>query len=408
MTTTMLWGQTQQLTWMHEMRRDVSRWVVVGDVVETGSSTRESLEHELTQLLSDFQLDCWVMDVDGTGSGGLRRTKSNIAIEWTQLVGSRHWAVHVIHSRFLVGTEHVDVAIQPVRLFGYTRDDGRFSVIAAISHLFADGAGLKGLARALSNRMQCRPVQVVSLSDVLSAQSEARRRDRKSPQLETDTFKVYYESSQWSDLAVRERGELVFHPTDEDQRGLGQSLTASGSVLAALGIAWRGCITAQPNMSVPMTVLHRQASPIPGRPYMGPGDLNVVLAAPSCRSVTVASAAAIWRSLVTATRRLDGEPPPEFGTPQWKFDQHRLARTLRLNVHANVSELARDLGGARCSVETLKYTDAKRAFADVTFAGDVVRVKWDLPRAQSAPTLENTFGYLTVCALFGAFKLDNR
>ncbi|MFD0343956.1 hypothetical protein ACFVH0_35705 [Streptomyces sp. NPDC127117] len=374
------------------------------EVRKCDAHRREVLEREMRALLAEYELDSWVMAGNRKYDAALSRTRIDVPIEWTNLQGSRQWAVHVIHSRFLLGSYEVDVHARPIRLFGYAREDGRFAVVAAISHLFADGAGLKGFARALSSRMEPRttPVRVAALSDVLAAQDEIRSRQPRQVEFVSDQFATYYETFDWDRLGVRETGELVFRPKDGDILALRRSMTAVGDVLAALGAAWRHCILAASDSKIPMTVLHRHPSPTPARPYMGPGDINVVLDAPDPRTDRAGAGANVWRYLISQTRLLDTDPPPEIGSPRWNLEQDRYSRTLRLNVRANVSELARDPGTSRFIVRSTRTAERKRAFADVAFTRRVLKVRWDIPRTAEAHTHQDTFGQLTLSALLAA------
>jgi hypothetical protein len=400
-TAEMSWGQIQQWTWINDMRRDPSRWVVVGDVLELGAESKMALESALRDLVAEYELDLWVIAGVSAGEPRLRRSRFDVPVEWTNLQGSRVWAVHVIHSRFRLGHYEIDAHAKPIRLFGYTREDGRFSVIAAISHLFADGTGLKGFARVLSDRLAGRQgqVPVVALSNVLLSQRAARRRQHAQVAIASDRFETYYKSFDWDRLAVRETGEFIFRLDKGDIIGDTRSMTVAGTVVAALGSAWRQCIEAVTVSNVPLTLLHRLRSPLAGRPYMGPGDLNVLLAAPSPGADISEEGANIWRSLIAQSRKLETDPPPQFSTTGWTIEQNRFRRTLRLNVRANAFELAREPGVDRFAVHSSRSEPGARAFADVAFTRQAFTMKWDIPRAVVAQGRDETFGQLTLARL---------
>lgn len=402
------WGQVQQWTWINAMRRDTSRWVVVGDVLDSGADSRSALDLALHGLLAEYELDQWTIARWGAGQARLRRSRFHVPVEWTNLMGSPVWAVHVIHSRFRLGRYEIDVYGKPIRLFGYTREDGRYSVVAAISHLFADGIGLKGFSRALADRVAGRQDRspVTGLSELLSAQQAARRAQRTGATVSSDRFETYFQSFDWDGLAMREKGELVLRLDKGGIFGDVQPMTAAGTAVAALGSAWRQCIAADTDSDIPLTLLHRIPSPLGGRPYMGPGDLNVLLASPSPGTDISAEGANVWRSLVAQSRKLATDPPPDPDTTAWTVEQYRFRRTLRLNVRANASELAREPGADRFAVHSSRSGPDARAVADVAFTRHVLTMKWDIPRAVVAQGREETFGQLTMAALLPAGKSE--
>lgn len=390
-------GQNQQWTWMHVMNREPGRWVVVGDLLQAGAETWVAVEEPLRELLAEYELDSWVLEPCSTGSPRLRRTTFDIPVEWTGLRGKPQWAVHVVHTKFTNGAARIDVRRQPIRLFGYTRDDGRVSVVAAISHLFADGAGLKGLARELSSRVHLGqpPRKVASLAEVLAAQSGSIGRTDPTPTTEMNRFERYYASAIWSSLSVRESGEVVFmHPDGASllERG---TMSATGNIVAALGMAWRRCIDVSEQLAVPMTLLHRHASPIAARPYMGPGDVSVLTDAPSTKTFTPATLSSIWRSLINQSRSVDHSAAHP-GTPEWTLEQDRYKRTLRLNVRAAAGELSRDEPRRGLRYKSSEAPDEQRAYADVLFSESFMRIRWDLPRAKAACSPSDTFGQVAV------------
>ncbi|MFG3294205.1 hypothetical protein ACGF3G_36070 [Streptomyces sp. NPDC048179] len=398
----MSWGQAQQWHWINDMQRDPGRWAVIGDVVASGCESQTALEDALRVLLADYELDLWAVAEAPAGEARLWQSPREVPVEWTDLRGSPAWAVHLIHTRFIHGYYEIDVHKAPIRLFGYTRQDGRFSVVAAISHVFADGAGLKGFARVLSDRLAGRQVPVASLSDVVLAQRAVRRRTAAPAAEVSDGFDTYHASDHWDRLQARESGELVFRAEKGSSVADSRAMTTSGTMVAALGCVWRTCLGADANAKVPLTLLHRLPSPITGRAYMGPGDVNILLSAPGPEADIVEEGAHVWRSVVTQSRKLLTDPPLEAGTEPWRAEQERFQRMLRLNVRANASELARKPASDRFSVHTSLNNGPCRALAEVAFTPQVVSISWDIPRVAAAQGEAETFGQLVLAKFLNA------
>ncbi|WP_157602542.1 hypothetical protein [Promicromonospora kroppenstedtii] len=402
------WGQAEEWSWIREMNREPERWVVVGDVLPQGTKSKDELAMHIRELCADFELQRWVLVQTRSGMAGLQAGSFPIPVTDTTLRGSRDWAVRVIHNRFTVGSWRIQLDAAPVQFFTYEREDGIYSAVIAASHMFADAAGLKAftqqLSRRIANTSQAgRTMQILPLSSVLEHENRRlhSRRSKLNAQQSASSlleYESYWSGFEWERLRVREKGTAIYSlPISRTSRLINSNPTSI--LLMCIGAAWRECIRAPKDLRVPMSLLHRRASPVPGAAYMGPGNVNLTLPATELQLPVLSGvfASKLWRTLLNEARASEHHPLDFDSNLNLDRARSLRARSLRLNVRRNANELGRASSGEVLEVQGASFEleivpEVARAFVDLSFADEWISLRWDLPRAREPRDATKSFG----------------